>query len=533
VPAQAGDGEHALAATTREALARPADEPLVVTASLPMTVTARRNARLRAAALATIPFWLILLAAIPRVWEPDLVPFGEYQAAYVSEAIRRAPVSWLELYTDPSVPLLAFIDPLLRELPSPLVTWVVLRGLLDAIGVGLLYLAARSLVGTWPALLASVLYGANPLAWAATRDPAGALGAVVAATTLLASGRFIRRRTVARGVVLGAVLLLIVVPAVLRCGIDPQAGWPSDVLRAVPPILTVMFAVVPFLLVLPLASRRRAVRWGGMSGAALLGLAVVGLTTSFGQWERASAPFSTLRDWSAVASAVRETAGRTDTQEVVVPGASSDVEVTARLLRALLRTDVLVREAPVAALLPLERETVFLFLGTDVAQPVELRRTSSLMMVATPDGTDTGARIATLRPRSAADWLARVDVVADGAFADGSRLLGLTTASRPGGGPDVTLYWQLPVSPTGPASGERIAVGLKDALRGRPATAALLPLNARRDGEIVVQVVRLLSIPGGSGAETLQVTVYDGQRGIVRTASGAESLDVPLAASPR
>ena len=112
---------------------------------------------------------------------------------------------------------------------------------------------------------------------------------------------------------------------------------------------------------------------------------------------------------------------------------------------------------------------MFVLPDTDVGQPVELRRASSQLLVATPDGTDVGARIVTLRPRSAADWLARIDGITDGGFVDGSRLLGLTVESRPGGAPDVTLYWQLPIATSPSPLGERIAVGLKDALRGRPA----------------------------------------------------------------
>jgi hypothetical protein len=351
--------------------------------------------------------------------------------------------------------------------------------------------------------------------------------------TLLAAVLFVRRRTIPRSVILGAVLLLIVAPAALRSGIAPQTNWSAAALRAVPHLLTVMFAVVPFLLVLPLMRRRLAVRAGGIAAAVLLGVAVIGLSLTLGQREQSSTRFLTLREWSALASAVRETAGRTGVQDVVVPGAGSDVDVTARLLRPLLRGDVIVREAPVAAILPLEHETAFVLRDTDAGQPVELRRASSQMMVATPDGTDIGARIATLRPRSAADWLARIDSIADGAFVDGSRLLGLTMESHPGSAPDVTLYWQLPIAASPSPLGARIAVGLKDALRGRPATDSLLPPDARRNGEIVVQAVRLLSIPSGSGAETLQVTVYDAQGGIVRTASGAESLDVPLRAMPR
>ena len=52
----------------------------VLSPSLPQTVAARRNARLKQAALTAIPLLLFLIAAGLRVWEPDLVPFGVRQA---------------------------------------------------------------------------------------------------------------------------------------------------------------------------------------------------------------------------------------------------------------------------------------------------------------------------------------------------------------------------------------------------------------------------------------------------------------------
>ena len=111
------------------------------------TVAARRNARIRAAALATVPVILFVIAAVPRVWAPDLVPFASRQGALVASAHAQAAPSLLTIYTDVSLPPLALLGPLLRLLPAPIETWVVVRGLLDAVGVALLYLAARPIVG--------------------------------------------------------------------------------------------------------------------------------------------------------------------------------------------------------------------------------------------------------------------------------------------------------------------------------------------------------------------------------------------------
>jgi hypothetical protein len=496
-----------------------------------MTVLARRNARLRALALAAIPFVLFVVAAIPRVWAPDLVPFGERQAAYVLRSINRSSASLWTLYADPTLPVLALVDPLVRHVPSPVAAWVVVRGLLDALGVALLYLAARRLVGAGPATLAALLYAANPLAWAAVRDPAGALGAIVAAALLLVAARFVRRHTIPRGVMLGAVLLLLGVPAVLRTGFDPHDIVPSLVNLAIPSLLTVAFSLVPFLLALPFLSTRVWPRWGGVAAAALSCLFVIGMVAGPDRTTHAPGPFSTLREWTALERAVRETAGRTGVQEVVVRD-EAQTAFLAGPLQALLRHDVSVRKVGAMSLLPLEREAVFVLYPSDAPQPAELQRVSSLVVVAGQDGADTGARIATLRPRPAVDWLARVERLDDGAFADGSQLLGVNAQPGADGSLVAALYWHLPVAPV-QGHGVRFVVGRN----GAPTTEAigmmLPPLDVRRSGEIVVQAAQLGPVPNGQPVATLQVTLYDSAGTIVRTSAGGISLDVPAGSAPR
>lgn len=519
----------ALVASTRDGSARLSEQPTGVT-SLPMTVSARRNARLRALALAAIPFLLFVVAAVPRVWAPDLVPFGEQQAPYVSEAFRRAPVSLLTFYIDPSVPLLALLDPLFRGLPWPIETWVVLRGLVDALGVSLLYLAARSLVGAWPALLAAVLYAANPLAWAAARDPSGALGAIVASAVMLAAVRFVRNRSIVRGVILGAVLLLLGEPAVLRTGFDQHDVVTSVVNEVLPSLMTVTFSVVPFALALPFLSTRVWLRWGGVAATVLFCLVVIGVVAGPDRGKNLDGPFTTLWEWRALESAVRETAGRTGVQEVIVRD-EAQTAFLAGLLKALLRRDVSVRKVWALSLLPLDREAVFVLYPPVAPQSAELQRASSLNIVAGSDGLDTGARIATLRPRPASDWLARVERIDDGAFADGSRLLGLQAQPGPDGSLVVALYWQLPVAPA-QGQGVRFVVGRNGAPSGESIGITLPPSDIRRSGEIVVQAARLGPGPGGQPIGPLQVALYDGAGTIVRTSAGSVSLDVPPGSAP-
>jgi hypothetical protein len=177
--------------------------------TLPMTATARRNARLRAAALATIPLLLFVVAVIPRVWAPDLVPFDPWEAAFVADARTHAGDPLVHVYVYPTWPTLALVDPWLRALPSPVAGWVVVRGLLDALGSAVLYLAVRGLVGPLGAAGAGVLYAVSPVAWAASRDPAGSFGPVLGAAALFAAVRLTERPTLLRGALFGVTLGLL------------------------------------------------------------------------------------------------------------------------------------------------------------------------------------------------------------------------------------------------------------------------------------------------------------------------------------
>ena len=212
-----------------------------------MMATARRNARLRAAALAAIPLLLFIVAAIPRVWAPDLVPFDPWEAAFVADARAHAADSWARAYAVPTWPALALADPWLRALPSPVAGWVVVRGLLDALGVAVLYLAVRRLVGPFGATVAGLLYAASPVAWAASRDPAGSFGPLLGAVALLAAVRLIERPTLLRGALLGVTLGLLArsVPLGLLVAVlgaatlaSARASWKVGGLTALALVLT-------------------------------------------------------------------------------------------------------------------------------------------------------------------------------------------------------------------------------------------------------------------------------------------------------
>lgn len=184
---------------------------------MPQTAADRRNARLRALALAAVPALLFVLAALPRVWAPDLAPYGPRQAAYVTAAQSEGVGGLLAAYADVSRPALALPWPALLQTPVPLATWAVIRGLLDALAVPALYVAARPLVGTPGAALAALLLAVSPLGWAAARDPAGSFGPLLMALTLLTARRLIERSSLLRATVFGLVLGLLV-----RC---TAPGW--------------------------------------------------------------------------------------------------------------------------------------------------------------------------------------------------------------------------------------------------------------------------------------------------------------------
>jgi hypothetical protein len=665
--------------------------------SLPRTVTARRNARLRAAALATIPLILFVVAALPRVWAPDLVPFSGRQVDYVQQAADHQPVSLLEIYRDRTLPALALVEPLLRDLPSPVSAWVVVRGLIDAVGVGLLFLAARPLVGAFSATLAALLYASSPAAWAAARDPAGPFGPFAMSAALLVGVRLCARPTMTRGLVFGVVLGLLarslpfgllVVPlgaaglavgraswrvgGITALGLVLTAGpalfdgrsllafdliWSFDALQLpawlisgtayrvqeghavgtmLPSAYEAQFAVLTLILVvagvaltmqdarrgrpgallilvwavcswigalgvidhvmlfsggqqttpmlnatatvvalpplvmfmsLSTATRMWAVRWTAVSLVLVLfavELSTVGLSlrgvekeaasgNAFrgdrSQWrlgrdfnavwpeEPGTETWALLREWEVLADAAREAVARAGADEILVAG-DVRTSVRARPLVTLLRGQIAVRRVAPSIVLPLERETVFIvsIVARDIVEP---GRAASTIAVTTDSGVDTGARIITLRPRSATDWLARTRTIPDGGFVDGTSLVGVGISRLNERQTEVLLYWSLATTETGDPIGEIVRVSVEDNPMTLAESGGLFPRTSRRSGELSVQRILLVAPPvelrglGPIPDPVLRIGLEDRTFRPIRTTGGSDSIEVPLGAPQR
>jgi hypothetical protein len=543
------------------------------------------------------------VAAVPRLWTPDLVPFGSRQAALVAELATWPGASWWEVYTRPSTALAAFASWLSGGVVSSVTTWVVVRGLLDALTCAVLYLATRRQFGRGAAVLAALLYAVSPAAWAAARDPAGSVAPLWLVTCLLASVWLAERVTLVRAAAFGLVLVSGAGPIIgSRPGdfaVDAPAAWHAllGVGRIadanVPPgglvlpdlvlpggILALLLAVVgvcatvvharrgemrllvfpawaglglfwlavvpgsgalPAVL-LPLVAliaapvglvTRAPARWAaGLAIAALIGLGAVTVGLNLATVEaaeRSRAAFDpatidadrSLRAWQALARTVERAAGRVDTSEVVSLDGGGAI-ATAPMLDALLSERVRVRRLPADTwVLPLEDEILLLVLpGTE--PPVEMIRPSSRLAVVEAPETDTGARLVTLRARPSVDWLARTDAVQGGLFADGSALVGVATERSENGRPAITLFWDLPASGEGRASGLVTRVTAS----GTVHDSALPSVEARRDNEIVVQ--RIMS-PGGASTASdgrVSVALLDASARPIPTADGAAEIVV-------
>jgi hypothetical protein len=331
--------------------------------------------------------------------------------------------------------------------------------------------------------------------------------------------------------------------------------------------LTVTAVVVALLVAILALTRRRLLRWASLLGVSYLlvvGCVVLALAIradaeaeqqrqifAFGAPDTVIGEPPTrrslgaidvtpsLREVMALADALHDTTERTGAVEV-----TTWTGRTARAIRAHPEAPflgkVVVRsiDGSAATVLPLERETVFLFSDhhqriDPIELPIELQRPSSTVGVFTPNGADTGARIVTLRPRTLADWLGSAVTVSDGRFADGTLLLGVRRQPGPKSQTGLATYWQLPLSASSEPRGDRFRVGLAESPQSQPGSGSLLPLDARRSGEIVEQIVWLQMLPSPGGATTLQVTLYDSQGTVVRTAAGAVTLDVPLESASR
>ncbi|MCC6177145.1 MAG: hypothetical protein IT305_17710 [Chloroflexi bacterium] len=176
-----------------------------------------------------LPFLLLLLAGIIRLWSPGLAPYGPAEERVLA-AVREA--TWT------STPALALVRPLVVDLPWPIETLVVVRGLLDVATVGAIFLAARTLLGVWPSLLAASLYLVSPWAWLAARSAGVTAAPLLAAAALALAVRYQRSPRFGTGLLLGLVVGLLVradpagwafVPALFVAVVLARAPWTSEV----------------------------------------------------------------------------------------------------------------------------------------------------------------------------------------------------------------------------------------------------------------------------------------------------------------
>jgi hypothetical protein len=241
---------------------------------------------------------------------------------------------------------------------------------------------------------------------------------------------------------------------------------------------------------------------------------------------------TTLREWTALSIAMRDAAARAGTNEIVV----LDDGPAARLARwpdSLLGGRLEARSLPGSMVLPLERETVYVLSGGDGATsetrlPAELQRPSSMLHVLTAAEVDAGARILTLRPRPAADWLARVRAVANGRFEDGSAIVGVAIEPTVMGRVQVTLYWELATLASRRLPGDRLRIATRSTSRPASSDERLPAVAVRRDGELTLVQVVLTGVARTGSDEALLVTLLDASGRPIRAAAGGETVEVPL-----
>ncbi len=624
---------------------------------------------------------LVLVALVPRLWEPDLGPYGERQAGYLDSAARHGTDGIVAMVASPGAPLLAVLDVPRRTVHASLSSWVVARGIVDATAVLLLFVAVRPVAGVVGATGAGALLATSPVAIVASRDLAGPFAAPLMAAALLAGISLSRRPSMPNGLILGAVLGLLArsgVPGLLVVGLGavalalagasgrvgigtaallvvlggpaivgslgelasgsggpnsvlagmdfpgslltglayrPQDGWPPGASFSVPPTTIALgavvvvaavagswhavaaarrgerqtllvavwclacgmaavvgrvpppaalggtdgalVAIVPLLaglVALPNAARAPVLRWSGLTALMVVFIAQVGMLGASGRaivdaagqggvFSSAGRPgaspgdalrlgtAASLREWQALAAITRDATARAGTDEVVLLPPSSLRDEQA-MLSALVRDDVRLRMLPVSLVLPLERETVYLVSSEAISPrdgdwPVEFRRPASRTAVVSSAGVDTGARLVTLRPRPADDWLARTRPVREGRFGDGSRLVGASLTASHAGSVAVRLFWEVPAA----SDGRSVGMHVRLAWGGDGATVAVeqpLPAVAdRRAGEVTVVSATLPQPEAERSDAPLVVWLVDASGRTIRTLAGAEALELP------
>jgi len=517
--------------------------PAVLAALLYATsIGAWTSARDPAGSLAPVLFAIGLLAAARIVRQPSALN-GLFLGAALAAIVRELPPAW------------GIVVAGALTLSLARASWLTgsLAGSVLVIGAGpalwarpsTAWMAASEAFGQWR--LPVLLIALPPDGSAPGGLAIGTLG-VVATSVLLA--------LTVLGIVSAIALVRQARPDVLLLPIWALGAVVSSASAHEPTALPASTILLAALAALPVASSGRVVvRWGiavaaGLliaSGAAAIALNLVSIERTASQraafdlsdastqracgvaglscLEEPSAASASLRDWQSLADGVQDAAERSHTADLIV--ADGDERISS-ILGSLPGARIAIRRlAPDIGVLPLTGETLFI-LRRDAPRPAELARPSSLVGVATPSGTDTGARLATLRARPAVDWLSRTESVPAARFDDGSVLLGVLTRRDEPDRVTVTLFWQL--APPGqvaspPARWSRTSLD-GDRL-GHQQTLALPSTSDWRPDELILQRLPAFPTATAGTAPAFVVELLDANGRTITTQDGAQQVRVP------
>src|SRR5687768_10817132 len=148
--------------TLLQIVARPASRPLALALTAPRWLLREQTASL---------LLVLVVAALLRLPFPDLTPFGHDEAL---EAERAQPIWYGARPVDSEITSWWIPDPagllyfyaLAEPFPKPAIARVLLVALANVLSVAICYLLARRFFGPRVALVAGLLYAANP--WAVT-----------------------------------------------------------------------------------------------------------------------------------------------------------------------------------------------------------------------------------------------------------------------------------------------------------------------------------------------------------------------------
>ena len=432
------------------------------------------------------------MAAVLRLWSVGEAPFGPRQAAALVEAQHLAGATAIELWANnPGAGPAGVVHALFLG-GGWVEAWVVVLCFADAVAAVLIFVAARTVLGAVPGMVAGGLYAVSPWAWSLARDPASSGLPVLGAATLAVTIGLVRHPSLVSTVALATLGALLV-------RADPLG------LLVLPLLAVALVATRPTLsrLVVALAV------FAALAGPVLPG-AVTRLQS--GPVEMASdGAVASLRFWRSVADAAAEGTELAEASGLTVLTAEGSPPDGEAILAALL-PDLPVRQLPPGVVsLPIERSMLYLsWVGGPADQGERgavARPAVRLARVPLPE-TEVSARLTALRPRPVAQWLAGVPQPTGGdrRFADGSTLVGaLVYPDRLGQTDRLELYWRFEPAPdVGPTAA---FVDLRDQPDGSWLARAGLPdRERRRTDELVVQTISLAR-PADSATRELWVAL--------------------------